>query len=73
MWDQTLKVELVPVPLPLKDQKVLFIKGFEADKDEVKIKEFLNRVFSKLKIDTLVTRIEFNKIFEMFQAVVYFD
>ena len=36
-WEQTLKVELVPVPLPLKDQKVLFIKGFDSEKDEKNI------------------------------------
>ncbi len=57
----------------MKDQKVLFIKGFDQEKDEKQIREFLAKVFSKLKIDTQVKSLEMNKIYEVYQAVVYLD
>lgn len=72
-WGQKVKAELSPVPLPLKSQNVLFVKGLDADKKDAEIIKFIESVFTMERVGAKILKIEVSFKYDIPKAIVYFE
>lgn len=72
-WGQKVTAELSPIPLPLKEQKVLFVKGLDLSQSDSQIVKFIESVFSPERIGFKVAKIVPSMKFSIPNATVYFE
>lgn len=72
-WGQKIKVEVVPIPLPMKDQKVLFVKGIDIEKSDKEVAEFINTIFTQERLGSKFIKMDVINKHNIPKAVLYFD
>jgi gamma-glutamyl-gamma-aminobutyrate hydrolase PuuD len=72
-WGQKIKVEIVPIPLPMKDQKVLFVKGIDIEKSDKEVAEFINNTFTQERLGSKFIKMDIINKHNIPKAVLYFD